>query len=172
MAPPPRNPMPSTRLLVRLQNAGDHPSGAHLHMCSCHGLCTYNEASCQAQYPDSAGPSNATTTGTSHCYFCQTRVHPTDRCDRPCSHCQKICVHRATACPNRTPTLPGQGTNIGHPLGKIMRSAADIGTRRCSTSTRVYGRQNYRASPVDKILLDGEPSSPAVDAVHCAAEEA
>uniref|UniRef100_A0A915JSV3 Uncharacterized protein n=1 Tax=Romanomermis culicivorax TaxID=13658 RepID=A0A915JSV3_ROMCU len=75
-------------------------------MCSYHGHCTYNDASCQAQHPDSTSPSNTTATGASHCYFCRTRAHPTDGWDRPCPHCQNIPVHRATACPNRTPTLP------------------------------------------------------------------
>uniref|UniRef100_A0A915HMT3 Uncharacterized protein n=1 Tax=Romanomermis culicivorax TaxID=13658 RepID=A0A915HMT3_ROMCU len=77
-APPPRNWMPSMMPSAHVQNAGDRPSGAHLQMSSYHGRCTHNEASCQAQHPDSAGPSNTTPTGAGHCYFCQTRVHPTD----------------------------------------------------------------------------------------------
>uniref|UniRef100_A0A915L4T5 Uncharacterized protein n=1 Tax=Romanomermis culicivorax TaxID=13658 RepID=A0A915L4T5_ROMCU len=105
-APPPRNLMPSTMPSMRVQNAGNHPSGAHLQMCSYHRHCTHNDPSCQAQHPHSTGPSNTTANSASRCYFCQRRVHPTDGCDRPCPHCQKIRVHRATACPNGTPTLP------------------------------------------------------------------
>uniref|UniRef100_A0A915IY57 Uncharacterized protein n=1 Tax=Romanomermis culicivorax TaxID=13658 RepID=A0A915IY57_ROMCU len=55
---------------TRVQNAGDHPSGAHLQMCSYHGRCTQNDANCPAQHPHSAGPSTATATGASCCYFC------------------------------------------------------------------------------------------------------
>uniref|UniRef100_A0A915L7L1 Uncharacterized protein n=1 Tax=Romanomermis culicivorax TaxID=13658 RepID=A0A915L7L1_ROMCU len=77
-APPPRNSMPSTTPLTRIQNTGDRP----------------------------ASPSNATATSASHCYFCRTRVHLTDQCDRPCLHCGKLRVHRATACPNQISTLP------------------------------------------------------------------
>uniref|UniRef100_A0A915HQU4 Uncharacterized protein n=1 Tax=Romanomermis culicivorax TaxID=13658 RepID=A0A915HQU4_ROMCU len=98
--------MPSMMPLTRVQNTGDCPSGAHLQMCSCHGCCTHNDASCRAQHPDSASPSNATATSARGCYFCRTRAHPTDQCHRPCPHCRKIRVHRATACTNRTPTLP------------------------------------------------------------------
>uniref|UniRef100_A0A915ISU7 Uncharacterized protein n=1 Tax=Romanomermis culicivorax TaxID=13658 RepID=A0A915ISU7_ROMCU len=72
-APPARNRMPSMRPSAR--------------MCSYHGCCTHNDASCGAQHPDSAGPSNATANSASCCYFCQTRAHPTDRWDRPCLHC-------------------------------------------------------------------------------------
>uniref|UniRef100_A0A915IKI1 C3H1-type domain-containing protein n=1 Tax=Romanomermis culicivorax TaxID=13658 RepID=A0A915IKI1_ROMCU len=61
-APPLRNPMPSMIPLMRVQNAGDCPSGAHLQMCSYHERCTHNDANCQAQHPDSAIPSNATAT--------------------------------------------------------------------------------------------------------------
>uniref|UniRef100_A0A915L7T8 Uncharacterized protein n=1 Tax=Romanomermis culicivorax TaxID=13658 RepID=A0A915L7T8_ROMCU len=32
--------------------------------------------------------------------------------------------------------------------------------------------RNIHATPVDKMLLDGEPSSPAMDAVRCAVEQA
>uniref|UniRef100_A0A915ICS5 Uncharacterized protein n=1 Tax=Romanomermis culicivorax TaxID=13658 RepID=A0A915ICS5_ROMCU len=62
---------------ARIQNAGDCPSGAHLQMCSYHGCCTHNDASCPAQHPNSAGPSNTTAIGAGHCYFCRTRAHPT-----------------------------------------------------------------------------------------------
>uniref|UniRef100_A0A915JNM6 Uncharacterized protein n=1 Tax=Romanomermis culicivorax TaxID=13658 RepID=A0A915JNM6_ROMCU len=75
-------------------------------MCSYHGCCTHNNASCQAQCPNSAGPSNAAPTNTSPCYVCRTRAHPTDQCDRPSRHCCQICVHRARACPNPNPTMP------------------------------------------------------------------
>uniref|UniRef100_A0A915IA71 Uncharacterized protein n=1 Tax=Romanomermis culicivorax TaxID=13658 RepID=A0A915IA71_ROMCU len=66
---PPRNLMPSTRPLAGVDNAGDRLSGAHLQMCSYHGCCTHNDASCGAQHPNSAGPSKTTATGASHCYF-------------------------------------------------------------------------------------------------------
>uniref|UniRef100_A0A915J2R0 Uncharacterized protein n=1 Tax=Romanomermis culicivorax TaxID=13658 RepID=A0A915J2R0_ROMCU len=59
-----------------------------------------------AQHPDSTCPSTATATSASPCYFCQTRAHPTDGCNRPCPHCPKLRVHRATACHNRNSTLP------------------------------------------------------------------
>uniref|UniRef100_A0A915KVM7 Uncharacterized protein n=1 Tax=Romanomermis culicivorax TaxID=13658 RepID=A0A915KVM7_ROMCU len=62
MVPPLRNRIPSRTPFAHIQNAGDHPSGAHLQMCSYHGRCTHNDASCRAQHPDSAGPSNAATT--------------------------------------------------------------------------------------------------------------
>uniref|UniRef100_A0A915IBZ9 C3H1-type domain-containing protein n=1 Tax=Romanomermis culicivorax TaxID=13658 RepID=A0A915IBZ9_ROMCU len=71
--PPPRNLMPSMTPSMGAQNAGDCPSGAHLQMCSYHGRCTQDDANCRAQHPDSAGPSIATATGTSPCYFCRTR---------------------------------------------------------------------------------------------------
>uniref|UniRef100_A0A915J0U0 Uncharacterized protein n=1 Tax=Romanomermis culicivorax TaxID=13658 RepID=A0A915J0U0_ROMCU len=110
MAPPPRNSMPSTRLLVHVQNAGGRPSGAHsgahLQMCSYHGCCTHNDASCWAQHPNSAGPRNAATIGAGRCYFCPMRAHLTDRCDRPCPHCHQIRLHRATACLHQNPTMP------------------------------------------------------------------
>uniref|UniRef100_A0A915HQV6 C3H1-type domain-containing protein n=1 Tax=Romanomermis culicivorax TaxID=13658 RepID=A0A915HQV6_ROMCU len=77
-ARPPRNSMPSTTPSMHVQNAGDRPSGAHLQMCSYHGGCTHKDANCRAQHPNSAGPSNATATGASHCYFCGMRAHPTD----------------------------------------------------------------------------------------------
>uniref|UniRef100_A0A915J552 Uncharacterized protein n=1 Tax=Romanomermis culicivorax TaxID=13658 RepID=A0A915J552_ROMCU len=38
--------------------------------------------------------------------FCRMRVHPTDRCDRPCPHCHQIRMHRARACPHQTPMMP------------------------------------------------------------------
>uniref|UniRef100_A0A915I098 Uncharacterized protein n=1 Tax=Romanomermis culicivorax TaxID=13658 RepID=A0A915I098_ROMCU len=75
---PLRNPMPSTTPSAHVQNAGDHPLMAHLQMCSYHGCCTHNDASCQAQHPDSTRPSNIAATGAGHCYFCPMRAHPTD----------------------------------------------------------------------------------------------
>uniref|UniRef100_A0A915I9F6 C3H1-type domain-containing protein n=1 Tax=Romanomermis culicivorax TaxID=13658 RepID=A0A915I9F6_ROMCU len=36
-----------------VQNTGDHPSEAHLQMCSYHGPCTHNDANCRAQHPHS-----------------------------------------------------------------------------------------------------------------------
>uniref|UniRef100_A0A915KRD5 Uncharacterized protein n=1 Tax=Romanomermis culicivorax TaxID=13658 RepID=A0A915KRD5_ROMCU len=78
IVPAPRNPMPSMTPSVQVRNAGHPPSGAHLQMCSYHGRCTHNHASCPAQHPNSAGPSNPTTTSACPCYFCRTRVHPTD----------------------------------------------------------------------------------------------
>uniref|UniRef100_A0A915KX70 Uncharacterized protein n=1 Tax=Romanomermis culicivorax TaxID=13658 RepID=A0A915KX70_ROMCU len=77
-APPPRNPMSSTTPSARVQNASDHSSGAHLQMCSYHGRYTHNDASCQVQHPDSAGPTNTAATGAGCCYFCPRRVHLTD----------------------------------------------------------------------------------------------
>uniref|UniRef100_A0A915KS82 Uncharacterized protein n=1 Tax=Romanomermis culicivorax TaxID=13658 RepID=A0A915KS82_ROMCU len=58
-APPLRNSMPSQTPSPStcIQNAADRPSGAHSQMC-------------RAQHPDSAGPSTATATGASRCYFC------------------------------------------------------------------------------------------------------
>uniref|UniRef100_A0A915J4H2 Uncharacterized protein n=1 Tax=Romanomermis culicivorax TaxID=13658 RepID=A0A915J4H2_ROMCU len=106
MRPARRNPMPPTQWLVHVQNAGDRPSGAHLQMCSFHGGCTHNDPSCWAQHPNSAGPSDAPAAHTGHCYFCQMRAHPTNRCDRPCPHCHQIRVHRAMACPNWNLTMP------------------------------------------------------------------
>uniref|UniRef100_A0A915I122 Uncharacterized protein n=1 Tax=Romanomermis culicivorax TaxID=13658 RepID=A0A915I122_ROMCU len=106
MAPPPRYPTPSTTPSAHIQNAGDGLSGAHLQICSYPGCCTHNDASCQAQHPNNAGPSNATATGASCCYFCRMRVHPTDQCDRPCAHCRQIRVHRAMACPHPNLTMP------------------------------------------------------------------
>uniref|UniRef100_A0A915HP93 Uncharacterized protein n=1 Tax=Romanomermis culicivorax TaxID=13658 RepID=A0A915HP93_ROMCU len=70
MALPLRNLMPSRTPSASLQNAGSRPSGAHLQMCSYHGGCTHNNASFGAQHPDRAGPSKATTTSPSRCYFC------------------------------------------------------------------------------------------------------
>uniref|UniRef100_A0A915KTI5 Uncharacterized protein n=1 Tax=Romanomermis culicivorax TaxID=13658 RepID=A0A915KTI5_ROMCU len=87
MVPPPRNSTPSRTPSRHVHNAGDRLSGAHLQMCSYHGCCTHNNANCWALHPYSAGPSTATATSTSRCYFCQTRMHLTDRCDRPCPHC-------------------------------------------------------------------------------------
>uniref|UniRef100_A0A915L2Q4 Uncharacterized protein n=1 Tax=Romanomermis culicivorax TaxID=13658 RepID=A0A915L2Q4_ROMCU len=55
-----RNLTPPTQPLVHIQNAGDHPLGAHLQICSFHGRCTHNNASWEAQHPNSAGPSNTT----------------------------------------------------------------------------------------------------------------
>uniref|UniRef100_A0A915HYU7 C3H1-type domain-containing protein n=1 Tax=Romanomermis culicivorax TaxID=13658 RepID=A0A915HYU7_ROMCU len=98
--------MPSTMRSAHVQKAGHRPSGAHLQMYSYHGRCTHNDASCQAQHPNSAGPSNAAATGASCCYFCRTRVHPTDQCDRPCPYRHQIRMHRATACPHLNPTMP------------------------------------------------------------------
>uniref|UniRef100_A0A915IP26 Uncharacterized protein n=1 Tax=Romanomermis culicivorax TaxID=13658 RepID=A0A915IP26_ROMCU len=69
-APAPRNLMRPTQPLVHIQNAGDRPLGAHLQMSSFHGCCTLNDASCRAQCPNSASPSNAATTHTSCCDFC------------------------------------------------------------------------------------------------------
>uniref|UniRef100_A0A915I3G1 Uncharacterized protein n=1 Tax=Romanomermis culicivorax TaxID=13658 RepID=A0A915I3G1_ROMCU len=69
LVPPPRNSMLSLTPSMCVQNAGDRLSRAHLQMCSYHGHCTHNDANCQAQHPDSAGPSTATSTGTSPCYF-------------------------------------------------------------------------------------------------------
>uniref|UniRef100_A0A915L9D2 Uncharacterized protein n=1 Tax=Romanomermis culicivorax TaxID=13658 RepID=A0A915L9D2_ROMCU len=106
MAPALRNPMPPTQQSAHIQNAGDHPSGAHSQMCSYHGCCTHNDASCQAQRPNSTGLSNAAATNTNCCYFCPTRANPTDGCNRPCPHCHQIRMHRAKACPNRNPTVP------------------------------------------------------------------
>uniref|UniRef100_A0A915J3I7 CCHC-type domain-containing protein n=1 Tax=Romanomermis culicivorax TaxID=13658 RepID=A0A915J3I7_ROMCU len=106
MTPAPRNLTPPTQQSAHIQNAGDHPSGAHLQMCSYHGRCSHNDTSCQAQHPNSTGPSNATATNTGRCYFCRMRGHPTDRCNGPCPHCHQIRVHRAMACPHRIPTVP------------------------------------------------------------------
>uniref|UniRef100_A0A915HQ68 Uncharacterized protein n=1 Tax=Romanomermis culicivorax TaxID=13658 RepID=A0A915HQ68_ROMCU len=106
MGPALRNPTPPMQQWAHVQNAGDPQSGAHLQMSSYHGCCTHNDASCQAQCPNSPGPSNAAATNTDCCYFCQRRAHPTDRCDRPCPHYYQICVHRATACRNRNLTVP------------------------------------------------------------------
>uniref|UniRef100_A0A915J7N8 Uncharacterized protein n=1 Tax=Romanomermis culicivorax TaxID=13658 RepID=A0A915J7N8_ROMCU len=77
-----------------------------IRMCSYHGHCTHNDASCQAQHPNSPGPSNAAATGARRCYFCPMRVHRTDQWDRPCPHCRQIRMHRTTACPYRNPTMP------------------------------------------------------------------
>uniref|UniRef100_A0A915K678 Uncharacterized protein n=1 Tax=Romanomermis culicivorax TaxID=13658 RepID=A0A915K678_ROMCU len=120
MGPAPRNLTPSTTLSVHIQNAGDHPSGAHLQMCSYHGRCTHNDASCRAQHPNSTGPSNATPTGANCCYFCQMRVHPTDRCDRPCLHCRQIRVHRARACPHRNLTMPAASVVLAPALSPAL----------------------------------------------------
>uniref|UniRef100_A0A915KWC2 Gag protein n=1 Tax=Romanomermis culicivorax TaxID=13658 RepID=A0A915KWC2_ROMCU len=106
MTPALRNSTWPTQPSAHVQNTGNCPSGAHLQMFSFHGHCTHNNTSCWAQCPNRASPSNAPTTNTGHCYFCQTRAHPTDQCDRPCLHCCQIRVHRATACPNRNPTMP------------------------------------------------------------------
>uniref|UniRef100_A0A915HFF0 C3H1-type domain-containing protein n=1 Tax=Romanomermis culicivorax TaxID=13658 RepID=A0A915HFF0_ROMCU len=127
-ARPPRNWMPSTTPLARIQNAGHRLSEAHFQMCSYHGHCTHNNANCRAQHPDSADPSNATATGASHCYFCRMGAHPTDQWDRPCPHCGKIRVHRAKACPNQTRTLPDE-TNFGYsPQGAIFSCSSGFGT--------------------------------------------
>uniref|UniRef100_A0A915JJ10 Uncharacterized protein n=1 Tax=Romanomermis culicivorax TaxID=13658 RepID=A0A915JJ10_ROMCU len=64
-----RNPMPPTQLSVNVQNAGNCPLGAHLQMCSFHGRCTHNGASCRAQRPNSTGPSNAAISNAGCCYF-------------------------------------------------------------------------------------------------------
>uniref|UniRef100_A0A915JUL5 Uncharacterized protein n=1 Tax=Romanomermis culicivorax TaxID=13658 RepID=A0A915JUL5_ROMCU len=76
MVPPLRNLMLSMTPLVRVHNAGDPSSGAHLQMCSYHKCCTHNGASCRAQHPNSADPSNTTATGASCCYFCQNKGTP------------------------------------------------------------------------------------------------
>uniref|UniRef100_A0A915K5S6 Uncharacterized protein n=1 Tax=Romanomermis culicivorax TaxID=13658 RepID=A0A915K5S6_ROMCU len=78
MAPAPRNPMPSMTPLAHVQNAGDHPSGAHLQMCSYHRRCTHKDASCQAQHLNSPCPSNAAATCAGRCYCFRMRAHPTD----------------------------------------------------------------------------------------------
>uniref|UniRef100_A0A915JGV7 Uncharacterized protein n=1 Tax=Romanomermis culicivorax TaxID=13658 RepID=A0A915JGV7_ROMCU len=77
MAPAPRKPMSPTQPSVQVQNADDHPSGAHLQMCSYHGCCTHNDTSCWAQHPNSASLSNSAATGAGRCYFCRMRVHLT-----------------------------------------------------------------------------------------------
>uniref|UniRef100_A0A915KZ62 Uncharacterized protein n=1 Tax=Romanomermis culicivorax TaxID=13658 RepID=A0A915KZ62_ROMCU len=69
MTPALRSPMWPTQPSAHVQNTGDCPSGAHLQMFSFHRYCTHNEASCRAQCPKSACPSNATTTNTGCCFF-------------------------------------------------------------------------------------------------------
>uniref|UniRef100_A0A915KQ12 Uncharacterized protein n=1 Tax=Romanomermis culicivorax TaxID=13658 RepID=A0A915KQ12_ROMCU len=59
MMPALRNPMWPTQPAAHVQNTGDCPSGAHLQMLSFHGHCTDNDASCWAQFHNSASPSNA-----------------------------------------------------------------------------------------------------------------
>uniref|UniRef100_A0A915K345 Uncharacterized protein n=1 Tax=Romanomermis culicivorax TaxID=13658 RepID=A0A915K345_ROMCU len=77
-APALRNLMQPTQPFVNDQNACDPPLGAHLQMCSFHGCCTHNNASCPAQHPNSASPSNTVISSANPCYFCQMRVHPID----------------------------------------------------------------------------------------------
>uniref|UniRef100_A0A915K2Q5 Uncharacterized protein n=1 Tax=Romanomermis culicivorax TaxID=13658 RepID=A0A915K2Q5_ROMCU len=89
-SPAPRNPTPLAQPLVQVQNAGKRSLEAHLQMCSFHEHCSHNDPSWQAQQPNSTGPSNAATANISHCYFCPTWAHLTERCDRPCPHCPLI----------------------------------------------------------------------------------
>uniref|UniRef100_A0A915I0N8 Uncharacterized protein n=1 Tax=Romanomermis culicivorax TaxID=13658 RepID=A0A915I0N8_ROMCU len=199
-APPPRNLMPSTTLSACVQNAGDRLSGAHLQMCCYHGCCIHKDAGVQAQHSDRAGPSNATTTGAGLCYFCRTRAHWINRCDRPCLHsaagvsaptlllalpppppkyATPVNVNPSTmpkmtgdvSIPHPSPTLCGQfgqriwpqsmRTSHGRYSTSPSRlrrlwpptwcygasGAADIGTRRCSMSARVYGQRSYLPHP-------------------------
>uniref|UniRef100_A0A915HTP1 Gag-like protein n=1 Tax=Romanomermis culicivorax TaxID=13658 RepID=A0A915HTP1_ROMCU len=91
--------------LPKAPDASPRPSAAHLQMCSFHGRCTHSDADCRAQRPNSAVlVSNAApTANTSRCYFCRTRAHATNQCDRHCPHCHQIRLHRANACPHRIP---------------------------------------------------------------------
>uniref|UniRef100_A0A915KYV1 Uncharacterized protein n=1 Tax=Romanomermis culicivorax TaxID=13658 RepID=A0A915KYV1_ROMCU len=143
---------------AHIQNAGNRLLGAHLQMCSSHGHCTHNDASCRAQRPNSAGPSNAAATNNGRCYFCRTRAHPTDGCYRPCPHCRQIRVYRATACPNWNLTMPA--------ALRILRP--EVAQR----ALEFIANSTIRATPIDKILLDSEPSSPAVDTICRAVEQA
>uniref|UniRef100_A0A915IUU2 Uncharacterized protein n=1 Tax=Romanomermis culicivorax TaxID=13658 RepID=A0A915IUU2_ROMCU len=114
MMPAPRNLMRPMQQSVHVQNIGDHPLRPHLQMCSFYGCCTHKDASFQVQRPNSTGPSNTAPTDTSRCYFCRTRVHQTDQCNRPCHCCHQIRVHRATACPNWNLMMPDSSyiTNV------------------------------------------------------------
>uniref|UniRef100_A0A915JNQ9 Uncharacterized protein n=1 Tax=Romanomermis culicivorax TaxID=13658 RepID=A0A915JNQ9_ROMCU len=156
-APPRRNSMPSPTPLTRLQNAGDRPSGALLQMCSYHERCAHNNAYCLAQHPNSASPSTATATGASGCYFSAAVVLALTPLSAllppPPKQAMLVNVNPSTTL-KMTAVLRILGPDVARGVLEFITDGT------------------IRTTPVDKILLDCEPSSPAVDAIRCAVEEA
>uniref|UniRef100_A0A915INI5 Uncharacterized protein n=1 Tax=Romanomermis culicivorax TaxID=13658 RepID=A0A915INI5_ROMCU len=162
-SPAQRNLMPLAQLSVQAQNAGGCPSGAHLQMCSFHGHCTHNDASCQAQCPNIAAPSDAAANA-GHCFFSGMPVHPTEQWDRPCPHCHQIQVHRATACPNQKLTNSEVLHAVNNDVGIIETLPFLLAT--VLQWLEFISNGTIQATPINKLLLEGKPSSPAVDAVE------